>query len=166
MFEHDLFRKPVAIFRDQLPAFSAQRAGKSAKATLRHPLWLRGRGGPPVFLLFLISSPSKTRGVARHRAHGLVLSQTGPVNYSGRPGDRSGSGASADAPASFDAPRGVPAFAFNGRRTRRLRIKPEGLPGGRPGMWVRTTPAGTASRPTLATPREVRPSVDETEIHL
>src|SRR6185295_1987956 len=104
-----------------------------------------------------LSSPSKMRGVARHKARPRRTLRVARVRAGPRVHQRMH-------PAPCGAPRGVPAFAFNGRRTRRLPIKPEGLPGGRPGMWVRTTPAGTASRPTLATPREVRPSVDGTTV--
>src|SRR5262245_61828607 len=62
------------------------------------------------------------------------------------------------APAPLGAPsRHRMAFAFHGSRTRRRLGTHGGLPESRPGTWLRATPAGAASRPTLMTPHESAP---------
>ena len=85
-----------------------------------------------------------------------------PENAPGCPGASRASGASADAPRALR--RATRSFAFSaytavgpGGVLVRLRGNPEH----RPRTWLAfATPAGTASRPTLMTPHEVRPSVD------
>ena len=128
------------------------------------PVLVRARG---LARIPLISSPSKMRGVARHKAHGLVMSQTGRVNYSWRPEIAPGRRISGYARVLRRATRSFAFSAYTAVGPGGVLLRLRGCSEHRPRTWLAfATPAGTASRPTLMTPHEVRPSVDETGIHL
>jgi hypothetical protein len=100
-------------------------------------------------LLLSLSLPLKARGAARREGAcpGLLTGRSGLLRTGP---DRRALALMTRAPAPLGAPpRHRSAFAFYGGRTGRGPYYPgRVLPGGRPRAWVRTTPAGAASRPT------------------
>src|SRR5262245_22399526 len=129
---------------------------------VRPRTWL-GAGVCPYFHPF---SAPEMRGMARRRGACPGLLQGGPICVRASP-DRRTLTLMTRAPAPLGAPpRHRLAFAFHGSRTRRRLSTYGGLPESRPGTWLRATPAGAASRPTLMTPHESAPQWTRLHAHI
>jgi hypothetical protein len=136
----------AALGRDDSGAVHSQRyAGPSLGA---------GAGVCPYSLSLFVP---RMRGMARLKAHGLDFARPARFFCRASP-ERRALALMTRAPAPCGAPpRHRLAFAFHGSRTRRRLSTHGGLPESRPGTWLRATPAGAASRPTLMTPHESAP---------